>query len=109
MLKKFVAIYVPSTVNVNIAASAEKIADVTRFVCAKLASRFGGSTVTQATGYWVSETGEIVEDKIQIVKSHYDCEESAAVTYAREIAEFVKQALTQEAVTLETNEGIDFI
>ena len=107
MLTNFVSVYVPSTVDVNTPASQEKIADVIRFVSAKFAAKFGGSTVTTAKGYWIADNGELVEDNITIVKSFHADE--GAFAFACEIAQFVKEALTQEAVTVETNQGIEFI
>jgi hypothetical protein len=108
MLKNFVAVYVPSTIDVSVQASAELIQKVTAQVAAKLAGRFGGATQTTANGYWIADNGDLVREDINIVKAFYD-DDDGALNYAIEIAAEIKATLSQEAVTVETNDGIQFV
>jgi len=112
MLHNFVCLYVPDTLQGNTKAGENVHLEAVRKVASELSAKFGGATVTQALGYWVSDAHGLIEDKISQVKSYYDTgtvSSADAITLAREIAERLKVEFSQEAVTLETEEGIDFI
>ena len=94
MLNQFVGIYVPSTNHIkhgdsNVLTDKEHLAIVQR-VAGEFSLIFGGATTTPAIGYWKSETGELVAEKITVVKSYYVPSESVnplalAEKIAREI------------------------
>ncbi len=102
-----VAVYVPSTTDVNV--SCDNTAQVRR-VITELSSLFGGATATEAVGGWVAATGKTVPERVTIVYSFCSSEALAAhfeEVYA--ICERIKSEMSQEAVTLEVNGQVKFV
>lgn len=66
-LSSKVTIYVPSTVSVktkaNTTAWSNRIAKY-------LSANFGGATATKASGYWVSNSGELVKENVTLVYAY---------------------------------------
>lgn len=111
MLKNFVAIYVPSTRHGEPITDAEHQKAV-ELVAADWSRGFGGCTAIPATGYWKSPELGLIPEKITIVKSFYDLAtvpSTEAQDFARGWADRIKETFQQEAVTIETEEGIEFI
>lgn len=114
MLNQFVSVYVPSTCHKNHGdnerlESAQHAAIVEK-VALELSGFFGGATSTPARGYWKSETGVLVAEDVIIVTSYYSPAAGVnpleiATRLARELA----LELNQEAVTIQTENGLDFI
>lgn len=102
-----VAIYVPSTINVN-----EKI-DNSEYVISvirELSSMFGGATASDAVGGWVSESGETVIERVKIVYSFCSSEQlNERFDDVYEICQRIKREMNQEAVTLEVNGQCKFV
>lgn len=102
-----VAIYVPSTINVN------ETTDNTAYVkqtIKQLSMWFGGATASKAIGGWVSASGEVVVEDVTIVYSY--CNSEKLAEYARNIialCESIKADMKQEAVTLEINGQVKFV
>jgi hypothetical protein len=96
-----IAVYIPSTINVSVSFSTDSIVDE----CAGLLSKlFGGATITEAQGCWISETAGLVKESVKVVYSycsnvHY----SEAVPQILEYAEGLKIQLSQEAIAVELN------
>jgi hypothetical protein len=111
MLNNFVAVYVPSTNGVagKTRLTSKQQAQEVRKVATRLSSQFGGATATRGTGFYVTNAGDLIEESVVIVKSYYDSPIDSALEFARGLALEVKQALQQEAVTIETEAGIEFI
>lgn len=102
-----VAVYVPSTVNVN---EQTDNAEYVRRTIGELADMFGGATATQAVGGWRCANGDLVIEKTTIVYSFCSSEqlrEHFADVYA--ICERLKKEMQQEAVTLEINGQVKFV
>lgn len=100
-LDKRVSIYVPSTVNVDHEADNREM--VNR-VAEALAGMFGGSTVTEARGAWVSDTAGLVVESVSIVYSN--CTQDQLDQYEKQIealAVMVKTEMVQEAVSVEVD------
>ena len=112
MLTNFVAVYIPGTNGLPGTDKSELTpAEQNTYAqetARKLSARFGGSTSTTARGYYVADNGTLVEENIIIVKSFYATDPDA-VTFAESVASWLKSALCQELVTVETNSGIEFI
>lgn len=110
MLDKFVSIYVPSTLH-DSPAPAELVAAALNNTMTTLALAAGGVTVTQGQGAWYSEAlGKLITESVYIVKAF--CDEgnfSQVHAAARLCADTLKVALEQEAISLETSQGLDFI
>ena len=106
-LNSKVAIYVPSTMNVN------EECDNTQYVkntIKQLSTWFGGATATPAIGGWVSAAGEVVVENMSIVYSF--CTTEKLQEYAADIIELcktIKHEMRQEAVTLEINGQVKFV
>jgi hypothetical protein len=106
-LNSKVAIYVPSTINVN------EECDNTQYVkntIKQLSTWFGGATATPAIGVWVSAAGEVVVENVSIVYSF--CTTEDLQKYAADIialCKSIKHDMRQEAVTLEINGQVKFV
>lgn len=102
-----IAIYVPSTVDVN---QPTDNSDMVRHVMLQLSDMFGGATSTPAKGGWKAATGELIIEDVTIVYS-YCTPEQASEHFERIIAlcKQIKRAMRQEAITLEYNNRIAFI
>ena len=109
MLKQFVSVYVPGTHDISHAIDSKKRALIVDNIARRLSSKFGGATSTSGIGYYVSNTGQLIREKITIVKSYHDHDPAAALEYTSVLARELCHELTQESVTIETNDGIDFI
>jgi len=109
MLTNFVSIYVPNTQGTNGIVNSDKRARILDDTARQLSNAFGGATAQDATGYYVSEAGELVTETVTIVKAYHDKDAQDAQDIARNIAGWIKTTLQQEAVTIETNQGMEFI
>ena len=102
-----VAIYVPSTTDVNVPTDNKKFVNK---VMTKFSEWFGGCTSTPAVGGWESDSGALVVESVTIVYAictpesfgeHFE----KVYTLATEIRDEMKQ----EAVTLEYNGQVKFV
>jgi hypothetical protein len=109
MLTSFVSVYVPSTKNCNIPLTRAEVNKYTAKVARHFSAIFGGATVIKATGYYLANDGKLVKETQHIVKSFHAIDAKEAEAIARQEAATLRDELTQESVTIETNEGIDFI
>lgn len=102
-----VAIYVPSTINVSEETDNRKqVLNVIR----RLSEMFGGATASDAVGGWVSQTGEVIVEKVKIVYSYCTSEQlKDRIDDILAICKDIKNEMKQEAVTLEINGQVKFI
>ena len=107
MLNKYFSVYVPSTYEIT-----KKINNkpFVKQVSKAMARLFGGATAYKAQGSWIAENKQLVNEDITIIKSYCDNEtfsksQSKVVAIAKALAE----AMKQEAVSIETAEGLQFI
>jgi hypothetical protein len=107
MINQYVSVYVPSTKEVNKPISSGERIIITGEVVLKFTNSFGGCTTQDCRGAWKDSNDCIVYEDITIVKSFTDNPNALAI--AREIALSLKKELTQESVTIESNDGIEFI
>lgn len=106
-LSQKVKIYVPSTVDVNIAADNSKYVEKSLKL---LASAFGGATSYQAFGAWLSQSGELVKESITVCEAF--CKEADLQNSIELIYDFcleLKIELKQEAIALEVNGILHFV
>lgn len=102
-----VAIYVPSTLNVN-----EQTDNTTQVmnIIRKLSTLFGGATASDAVGGWVAENGQTVIEKVKIVYSFCTSEMlKQHIDSILQICEDLKSEMSQEAITLEINGQVKFV
>ena len=102
-----VAIYVPSTINVSEETDNRKqVLNVIR----RLSEMFGGATASDAVGGWVSQSGEVIVEKIKIIYSYCTSKQlKEKIDNILAICEDLKNEMKQEAVTLEINGQVKFI
>jgi hypothetical protein len=104
-LNSKIAIYVPSTQNVNETASRELVQKWVLATHQFLASRFGGATSLAGLGSWNSQSGELVIEDVTIVYSFAEkftaSDERAILQFTREL----KAGLGQEAILIELDGG----
>lgn len=102
-----VAIYVPSTLNVN--EQTDNTAQVMNII-RKLSTLFGGATASDAVGGWVAENGQTVIEKVKIVYSFCTSDQlKQHISTIIEICEELKNEMSQEAITLEINGQVKFV
>lgn len=102
-----VAIYVPSTINVNEETDNRKqVLNVIR----RLSEMFGGATASDAVGGWVSQSGEVIVEKVKVVYSFCTTGQlKDRIDDILSICEDIKNEMKQEAVTLEINGQVKFV
>ena len=102
-----VAVYVPSTVDID------KETDNTEHVDATLrmlSSLFGGATAADALGCWLTTAGKLVKEHITVVYAYCSSDQiREAIDRVVEHAESIKQAMNQEAVAIEVNGELYFV
>lgn len=107
-LTEKVAIYVPSTVNVN--QSIDNSQFVSK-VAVELSKLFGGATQTKAVGSWFSqELNKLVTENVTIVYSN--CTKSDLEKHLLQVVNIASQLcsdMTQECISLEINNVLHFI
>ena len=102
-----VAIYVPSTLNVN--EETDNTAQVIRII-RRLSELFGGATASDAVGGWVAEDGQTVIEKVKIVYSFCTSDQlKEHISTIIAICEELKTEMSQEAITLEINGQVKFV
>ena len=101
-LPYYVSLFVPSTVDHNV-PNPMLHNSMMQHVAETMAKLFGGATVTDATGFYLADNGETIQEKIAVVRSNCSMEQFEQNKPAMvELAEFVCDTMRQECV------GIDF-
>jgi len=102
-----IAVYVPSTVNVDESADNSVYLSTTARLLAEL---FGGSTSTPALGYWESDSKGLVSEKVDIVYSYCTTEQlEASIDSVYAHCLYLKESMRQEAISLEVNGELYFV
>lgn len=105
-LKERVAVYVPSTVNVD-----EEV-DNTSYVhevLKEFSEIFGGATAINADGAWVSNEKGIVLEKNTIIYSFTNNLNNETIDKILNICQWLKDEMKQEAISLVINNQLYFI
>lgn len=98
-----VAVYVPGTSGPD-TADADLAARMTEQTAAALSELFGGATITDASGAWVSDTCGLVREAVKIVYSFAMPEQlDEHADEILRIVEQVKREMRQEMVSVEIN------
>jgi hypothetical protein len=109
MLTNKITFYVPSTKNVGQKLDArERKALITR-VETVFSRAFGGSTSTAGTGCYLANDGSLIRESVTLVTSYHAIETSEALAIVVPLAEAIKQEYGQEAIAIETQNGIEFV
>ena len=100
-LRNKVEFFVPSTVNVDTLADTTSTVDS---VSSQFAQWFGGATVIDAYGTWLSDSLSLVREPIKIVYSN--CTDEALAEHESDVESLalqVRQDLNQESVAVSVN------
>lgn len=105
-LKEKVAVYVPSTFNIN-----ESIDNsfYVHEVLKEFSEIFGGATAISADGAWMSKANGLVLEKNIIIYSYCDNLTNENVDKVLSICEWLKSELKQEAISLVINNQLYFV
>ncbi|WP_044640651.1 hypothetical protein [Risungbinella massiliensis] len=105
-LDHVVKIYVPSTINVDQPIDNTAYVDKT---LTEFSNMFGGATAVDGTGAWVSDSNQLVKEKVTIVYSFAENLDSAAINKVVAYAKKLKAEMTQSAISLEVDGKMYFI
>jgi len=105
-MSESVTVYIPTTINVNQAVDTTEWVHI---VSRELSELFGGATITQGSGCWVSDTEGLVEEKVIMVKSYCVQLTGELVQKVIELCQKMKITLSQEAISLEVNNSLILI
>lgn len=106
-LNHMIEIIVPGTVDVSTQFDTTKHVKET---ARKMAVMFGGSSVRNVDGYWVSDTEGLVEEHNRVVYSN--CDESSLEKYIDDVLAIcadLKTELKQECVALSVDGEMYFV
>jgi hypothetical protein len=109
MLSRKVSLYVPSTHSVGKPLPAGKHEQLVRDVAKEFSKNFGGATATPGEGFYTADNGELIVERVTIVTSFHDKETREALAIVIPIAQVIKTRYGQEAIAIETEQGIEFI
>lgn len=102
-----VALYIPTTVNVN--RPTDNSATVAK-VAREFSEMFGGATQADRIGYYLANNGELVKEAVTVIYSNTNRETlEANFSTVLKMAEDIRDEYRQEAVTVEVNGAINFI
>jgi len=107
VLESNVKIYIPGTIDINIAADNTKYIDNTLKL---LSGYFGGSTSYQAIGCWNSINSGLIKENVTICESY--CKELDLKNQIENIINYcekLKKELNQENISLEVNNKLYFV
>lgn len=106
-LNRKIAIYVPSTFNVDKKINNSKYVEKTQVF---LSNRFGGCTTFQSFGCYVSENNKLIKEKVTICYANTD--ENTFIIWEKDIidfAMFLKKEMKQECISVEIDNSLYFI
>jgi hypothetical protein len=101
-----VAVYVPSTLDVNQSANnAAQVADT----LARLSGIFGGCTASDVKGAWISDTSGLIVENVTICKSYASSLGDGELEEVYSIANQIRMDMRQEAVSVEIDGTLYFV
>lgn len=104
-----VAIYVPSTTDVNKQLDATQHETLVKEAGTFLSERFGGATANPVSGFWVAQDGTLVIEQITIVYAFTARLSRKDRKAVKAYAESLRVRLGQEAITVEFNNRLVFV
>jgi len=108
-LNNFVELFIPTTYNVDIQGNpaSETFREIIVF---KFSEFFGGATIAENIGAWVSAEKGIVFEPVSIVQANCtDAQLSDRIGEVAYLANLIKTVMRQEAVSLRVNGVLYFI
>jgi len=109
-LSASVAIYVPSTVNVNGEASINMIQEQVDRTLVHLSDTYGGATAIEGLGCWQSAKDGLVKERVTVCKAYCNTEALGAnIESTIAFCEGLRVKMSQEAIALEVNNKLHFV
>lgn len=108
-LSESVTIYVPTTYGTSDTAAEWRVNFALKVVQRELAQLFGGFTTTEGTGGYVAENGELVTERVYMVRANAAKLTEDDIGKAVLIAELVRDDMKQECVSLDINGTLYFV
>lgn len=107
-----VSITVPSTLGVNGIAPQELIDNNISFVAHSLATMFGGCTAIKGNGFYVADSGELVQEDVTVITAYnlsddYTLEDITELAQA--IGACVQADMKQECVLVKIDDSVYFV
>lgn len=65
---------------------------------------FGGTTIYDATGYWIDDKGKEVPDDVKVVESAHSCMDDKQARRFRELVNSVAKMARQDAISVKTGQ-----
>lgn len=98
-LSHVASIFVPSTVNVNQTVDTSQIVNG---ILAQLSSQFGGASMQDVTGAWLSDSSGLVVESIKRIFCYGPDREELFAVFSS-LAQELKEELTQESVLIDVD------
>lgn len=105
-LEDQVAVYIPSTLNANEATDSKRFVDEALVLLSDL---YGGSTATPGLGGWNSPDHGLITEDVTIVYAYTSGHKAELLNQVYEFAQYVKDEMSQEMVSVEINKKLYFI
>lgn len=105
----FVKFYFPSKDNKGRILDEKKANAEFNSVVTKFCENFGGATVTEGHGYFLSAEKSIIAEPVRIIASYTDTVTDTIKADISALASTVKAALCQESIMVEFAEKSEFI
>lgn len=102
-----VAIYVPSTVNIDVAIDNSDMVEKTAIFLSDL---FGGCTACDVSGYWITDNKKLIKEKPVVVYAYTtEAKAQEAETKIIEYVQEMKKEMQQECISVEYNNRLYFV
>lgn len=105
----YVKFYVPSKDNKGQALADTERNSALESVARKFSAEFGGATLTAGQGYFLSASGQLIVENIQILASYTDTVNDSLKAEIRALADSIKANLRQESIMIEFGDTAEFI
>lgn len=104
-MNHYYRLMVPTTIY-NLPAPADMVDAIRIEVKQAFAAAFGGYTETRATGGYLAESGELIEEPVFGIEASYSEPDDDLVWH---LAERIKSALSQESVMIRKDHEVYFV
>lgn len=93
-----VLVLIPSTFGESGSTTREQLANVRNSVFSQLCAHFGAYTFIRSSGGWENDESELIVENSIIAFAYSNLSESENETIARQIAQYVRETLSQTCV-----------
>lgn len=104
-MNHYYRLMVPTTIY-NAPAPADLVWAIRLEVKKAFAAAFGGYTETASSGGYLAESGELIEEPVFAIEASYDQPNDKLVW---QLADRIKEALTQECVMIRKDHEVHFV